>query len=280
MRPDYKPKIFVKSREDTSDSSQQSENTARIHFPLFIEEWKKQYSQAHKIFSKTFESNSLDSIPYRAELSSSINAFRTFWDPKLSAPMVPGVVDFWKEILNRNPQTVYFLDKYFSIKHINRIFLFSDNIRMSNEVPAFKIMIITGAVPSDRKASYDSEYDQEDDNVKYENSKNRLDSKIHIAMRDYHDRKLNNKVSYHILDKESCDLIHDRFVVIDGESEKDCCFWHFGASAGGMAARLNAYSGPWPDKDRRFCKFIESLLPKKDDDGKPEFIGRSGYGNK
>ena len=55
---------------------------------------------------------------------------------------------------------------------------------------------------------------------------------------------------YEIKDR---DLLHDRFVLFGGN------FWHFGASAGGMHAGLNAYSGPWPDTNSCLARLLGIL---------------------
>lgn len=274
--PDYKPKIVVSSLEATSASSQVKE--AGVYFPIFKNKWDPRYWRGYKLFSANLENPSLRAVPELEDVKASIEAYSSFC-PK-NVPLVPGPRDFWQEIIKSNPKTVYFLDKYFLIKKFERVFLFSNDIPVVNGVPAFKIMIITSAVSTKNITTDEFESDDKDENERYETNRDKLDGEIQKSIRMSRYKDLQNKVSYYILDKDSCDLIHDRFVVVDGLSENDCCFWHFGASAGGMAARLNAYSGPWPDKGRQFCKFIESLLPKDGDDDKAESGERSGYGNK
>lgn len=44
--------------------------------------------------------------------------------------------------------------------------------------------------------------------------------------------------------------VHDRFALFDTQ------LWHCGASAAGSHPKLNAISGPWPDKEERFKNFL------------------------
>lgn len=61
-----------------------------------------------------------------------------------------------------------------------------------------------------------------------------------------------NKVSIDIL--AIPEYVHDRFALFDFE------LWHCGASAAGSHHKLNAISGPWPDKKRRFRKFLNNEI--------------------
>lgn len=48
--------------------------------------------------------------------------------------------------------------------------------------------------------------------------------------------------------------IHDRFALLDNK------LWHFGSSVCGVESHLTAFSGGWPDIDRMFRSFLESII--------------------
>ena len=49
-------------------------------------------------------------------------------------------------------------------------------------------------------------------------------------------------------------IFHDRFALVDN------AIWHFGAAVGAMHKSINAFSGPWLDKDNSMrCLLIEIM---------------------
>lgn len=247
MQPPNPTMFTIKVSSLPDEKKRYPDGEVKIHFPIFPQRWTSNFTKAYGVFSRNFETNSLGEVPDYDTLTQSVTAYNSFCAITPGAPMFPGSADFWEEIRKRkNVTIVYFLDRYFSAKNLNRILLFAKDIPESNGEPEFRIKIITAAKHNKDEI--------------YEDCKNKLIGDIRILIRDLPYKDAASKVALHILNEDEGLKIHDRFVVFEGTKEEDNIFWHFGASSAGMSGKLNAYTGPWEDKDGKFCSLIADLL--------------------
>lgn len=219
----------------------------QIKFPRFLTrfgrgQWLTPGGVTMNPSVKGYEVDSLDYPLDFDAIDKSVRNFNSFLTERGSkADVVPGNEDFWGELLKHQTEEIYFIDKYFSSQNLLRLLQICE--RYDNRATC-RVHVLIGAIKKET-----------DDARKRE---------IRGALARYNRGQAKNKVSVYLMKRADREIIHDRFVVF-GKENVECTYWHFGASAGGMMGRLNAFSGPWLDKQRRFAilaaKFKERADP-------------------
>jgi len=180
-------------------------------------------------YEAVYETGSDFVAPPMAVLRAGVGYFKTF--PSHS----PGDIYFWSKLKNAADGTIYFVDLHFDHKNLNRIVWICEYFSRQMTRVETKIIIITGC------------------KAEYKRLKEEYDSGREIF-------KEWKNVSLSICSIEDGGMLHDRFVLFDGN------IWHFGASAGGMHAGLTAYSGPWEDSDKSLETLLETIV--RENEGK------------
>lgn len=176
-------------------------------------------------FENIYERSCLDCAPSWADLKSSVLYFREF------TSMSPGDIKFWNELKSAPDDKIFFVDLHFDARNFNRLTYICEDLARRNDRASTHIVIIT------KKGEEFTRLKEE-----YE------------AGREVLSQMRNVDISvYEPFDTE---MFHDRFVLFGGY------YWHFGASAGGMHAGLNAYSGPWPDVNGNLRKLLDIVVKK------------------
>lgn len=174
-------------------------------------------------YETVYEIGSDFAAPPIAELRAGASFFKTFLSHS------PGDIYFWSKLKHAADGTIYFVDLHFDYKNLNRIVWVCECFSRQLSRVGTKVIIITGC-----KAEY-----------------KRLKEEYDSGREVFKEWKNVSLSICSILDSE---ILHDRFVLFDGG------IWHFGASAGGMHAGLNAYSGPWEDSSQSLEKLLEQLV--------------------
>ena len=145
-------------------------------------------------------------------------------------PMSPGDCHFWEMLKSCSASEIYFLDSYFSAANLARLLDIIDYMDCQIDRATTHIVIYTCA--RDEWKALKSEFEKQNDQYA------RLEKMT---------------LTICCIDKTMSLKMHDRFALL-GKS-----LWHFGASAGAMHTDINAYSGPWSDKDGKCMEFMRSL---------------------
>lgn len=176
-----------------------------------------------------YEGEALDHFPVISEVWSLLNT-----DMYNVFPKSPGDAYFWKFLKGCSAQEIYFLDSYFSSKNLLRLW---DVLKgMDRQCDRWVTDVCVYTVRGHEWDGLKNEF--------YELLKG--DAKF-------------DKITLTIccLDAALSGKLHDRFALL-GKS-----LWHFGASAGAMHTNINAYSGPWPDKNGKCLEFMRSVRKQK-----------------
>lgn len=166
--------------------------------------------------------------PPIVELRAGVSYFKMF--PSYS----PGDIYFWSKLKYAADGTIYFVDLHFDHKNLNRIIWICECFSRQLTRVETKVIIITGC------------------KAEFKRLKEEYDSGREIF-------KEWKNVSLSICSIEDDGMLHDRFVLFDGN------IWHFGASAGGMHAGLTAYSGPWEDSNKSLETLLETIVRKNEE---------------
>lgn len=172
-----------------------------------------------------YENDTLDRFPEIVDVWSMLKA-----DAYNEFPMSPGDAYFWNRLKSCSAREIYFLDSYFSANSLARLWgVLNDMDRQyDRQMTDVRLYTVAGHEWGDLKKEFEA---WRKEKMKFE--------KITLAICRL-DVKLSGKM-------------HDRFVLL-GKS-----LWHFGASAGAMHTNINAYSGPWPDKNGKCMEFMRNL---------------------
>ena len=178
-------------------------------------------------YETVYEIGSDFAAPPKAVLRAGIGYFKTF--PSHS----PGDIYFWTKLKNAADGTIYFVDLFFDYKNLNRIIWICESFSRQMARRATKVVIIIGSKAEARRLKEVYEFKRES----FKGWKN---------------------VSLSICSIQDNDILHDRFVLFDGN------IWHFGASAGGMHPGLTAYSGPWEDSNKSLETLLETIVQENE----------------
>lgn len=219
----------------------------RIGFPQFLTRFRRgKWLIPGKVTLdpslKGYESDSLDCPLDFYAIDKSVRNFKDFLvDRNPEMDMTPGNTDFWIELLKHQTEEIYFIDKYFSSKNLLRLLHICERYddRATCKVHVLIGTMNEGQTPEARKRE------------------------IRCVLASYNRGQAKKKVSVYLMKRADMEIIHDRFVVF-GKENIECSYWHFGASAGGMMGRLNAFSGPWLDKQRRFATLAAKFKERAD----------------
>lgn len=174
-------------------------------------------------YEAVYETGSDFVAPPMAVLRAGIGYFKTFHSHS------PGDIYFWAKLKNAADGTIYFVDLFFDYKNLNRIIWICESFSRQMARRATKVVIIIGSKAESRRLKEAYECNRES----FKGWKN---------------------VSLSICSIQDNDILHDRFVLFDGN------IWHFGASAGGMHPGLTAYSGPWEDSNKSLETLLETIV--------------------
>lgn len=195
--------------------------SAVVRFPSFPSRFNSRYSSVHD-YENDYENHCQFFAPSFEILKAGVENYREF------EKITPGDVVFWNELLCAPDEVIYFVDLYFDEKNLNRLSWICDCFSKQSGRKNTHIIVLTCCGDEYKRLS--AEYNEGREQIKYW-------ANVDMAVYEIKDR----------------DLLHDRFVLLGGN------FWHFGASAGGMHAGLNAYSGPWPDTNSCLARLLGIL---------------------
>lgn len=176
-------------------------------------------------FEDFYERTSSCYSPSFGDLKASLSNFREF------KSTTPGDIQFWNELKAAPDGNIFFVDLHFDEKNFNRLTWVCEDLSRQRDRLATHIVIIT------RQGGEFTRLKEE-----YETGREVLSQMRNVDISVY--------------EPIDTDIFHDRFVLFGGY------YWHFGASAGGMHAGLNAYSGPWPDQNGCLQNLLELVIKK------------------
>lgn len=218
----------VKVSSDSSFASKNASfkplNSLAIHFLSFTKKLIPG-NETKDDFEGIYESACLGWSPSFVDLKAGVANFKEF------ASTTPGDIKFWDELKAAPDDKIFFVDLHFDEKNFNRLTWICEDLAKRNDRNSTHIVIIT------KKGEEFTRLKEE-----YE------------AGREVLSQMRNVDIS--IYEPFDTDMFHDRFVLFGGY------YWHFGASAGGMHAGLNAYSGPWPDTNDSLRKLLDIVVKK------------------
>lgn len=172
-----------------------------------------------------YEGDALDHFPLISDVWPLLNT-----DTYNAFPMSPGDARFWKFLKSCSANEIYFLDAYFSSKNLLRLCEVLKDMDRQCDRRLTDICIYT---------VIGHEWD---------------------GLRGVFDELLKDGVRFEKMTLTICCLnaalsgkLHDRFALL-GKN-----LWHFGASAGAMHTNINAYSGPWLDKNGKCLEFMREI---------------------
>ena len=127
---------------------------------------------------------------------------------------------FWRRFIES--KDVIFIDKYFSLQTLEKMFYELDRNEQGSHPASIFILCYNEYKPISEEVKKRNKY---------------ADILVQILP--------NRDTAYYI---------HDRFAIMDDE------IWHFGSSIGGAEAHVNAFSGPWEDKNGKFREYAMHLI--------------------
>ena len=142
----------------------------------------------------------------------------------------PGDYYFWGKLKSCPASEIYFLDSYFSAANLARLLNIANSMDCQRDRTTTHIVIYTCV------------------GDEWKNLKNEF-GKQHAR----YSRLEKMTITICCVDKRMASKMHDRFALLGN------LLWHFGASAGAMHTNMNAYSGPWLDKDGKCMEFMQDL---------------------
>ena len=148
----------------------------------------------------------------------------------------PGVPVFWNSTLNAK-HNVAFLDKHLELGNVERI---------------LQILKIRDAIQDTDKinVAFIGLFNEKTDEIKsavckWQNGVKK--TSVHLF-------RLPEEIDTKGIPPKQKKIFHDRFALVDN------AIWHFGAAVGAMHKSINAFSGPWVDKDNSMrCLLIEIM---------------------
>lgn len=150
----------------------------------------------------------------------------------------PGVLRFWNE-MKKAKSHIYLYDNYVGNKEFCRILRVLMKRDQIPDAPTIRLLLITSQSKQVDKATLEAMLNSDEVSI----------TKTHISILII-PRPLKTEKNSSMVD------VHDRFALIDKE------IWHFGAAIGAMHRSLNAFSGPWEDKDDEMKGFFHKLVEK------------------
>ncbi len=196
-----------------------------IRFPSFPYPFDQAREDVY-YYEHNYEAHCSEHPPSVQDLSKGVSNYPGF--PSMS----PGDANFWEILCNAPDGDVYFVDLHFDNRNLNRLLAVCDKMSKQIDRVGTHIAILTGV-------------------------KNEFKRLLHCYDEKRSQIKSWGNVDISVYAIKQHDFLHDRFVLLGDH------FWHFGASAGGMHAGLNAYSGPWMDTDKRLSKILTTLMRKE-----------------
>lgn len=246
-----------------------------IYFPCYKKQWPPRlYNCTVQAYEKCFEQNfeqtpSANMAPKFRDIEQSAKVYKTF-KTEQTATILPGSTHFWTFAAKCRAQTIYFIDLYFSSEALKRVFLFASKLQQggapkptatqrqvkTQDQQISEIKLLVGSC-------FKSIHDTTRNKGKYGDYSARREFAIRTirkTIKGFYGNTKPEHVHVRLLRREDEELMHDRFVVFKGNPVS--CFWHFGASAGAMYGKLNAYSGPWKDENDNFSNLAEELYAR------------------
>ena len=226
LRHKIKQPLLNGGTPQASPSSVQKRAVARANPVLRFVSFKTPFDNSRISeydYESVYEIGSGFVAPPIAELKAGVGHFETF------SSHSPGDIYFWSHLKNAADGTIYLVDLYFDYRNLNRIVWICEYFSRQLTRVATKVIIVIGGKAESK----------------------RLKAEYYSGLEIFKEWK---NVSLSICSIEDDDILHDRFALFDGN------IWHFGASAGGMHAGLNAYSGPWEDSGKSLETLLETLV--------------------
>ena len=246
-----------------------------IYFPQYRREWPSNLNNnAVQAYEKSFEQNfeqtpSANMAPKFRDIEQSAKVYKTFKTGQ-TATILPGSAQFWKFAAECQAETIYFIDLYFSSEALKRVFRFASKLQQDGtpELTAAQRQVkMQDQQTSEMKLLVGSRFMSIHDTTRNKDEYDDYPERRKLAIRKIRktiERFYGNTKPEHmhvrLLQREDEELIHDRFVVF--KDNPVSCFWHFGASAGAMYGKLNAYSGPWRDESDNFSNLAEEFYAR------------------
>ena len=194
-----------------------------LRFPFFNRTFDDKAWDEDDIGS--YEGDALDHFPVISEvwtllIKDKYNAF----------PMSPGDSHFWKSLKSCSANEIYFLDAHFSLKNLLRL------CKVLKDMDRQRDRRLTDVCIYMKKKNEWEGLKQKFDELKRGGTRF---EKITLTI--------------YCLRPALSEKLHDRFALL-GEN-----LWHFGASAGAMHTDINAYSGPWHDRNGKCMEFMREV---------------------
>ena len=142
----------------------------------------------------------------------------------------PGDNYFWGKLKSCPASEIYFLDSYFSAANLARLLNIANSMDCQIDRTTTHIVIYTCV--GDEWKKLKNEFGKR--HAKY------------LCLEKM-------TITICCVEKSMASKMHDRFALLGN------LLWHFGASAGAMHTNINAYSGPWLDKDGKCMEFMRDL---------------------
>lgn len=204
-----------------------------IRFPVFpIKATEGPWCRDRKSFEDHYEKSSTSCAPDFWILHSSCSNYKEYRKSPMMR-MLPGDSWFWDLIRTSGFGTIYFIDPHFEDKSFRRLYELAQELETAYPHIQRELMIVTS------------------DGDDAEEIKRSFKDKLPV-MRGWSYVTM----VYNVLPGDVGELIHDRFVMLDG------CIWHFGSSASAMHELLTAYSGPWVDQNGAFNALMSQFVNK------------------
>lgn len=265
-------KINVKEPSSFIDEALES---PCIYFPYLVRPWPPKLNNNavlanEKRFELYFEHDpSKNMAPKFRDIEQSAKVYKTF-KTEQTATILPGSTHFWTFAAECRAEIIYFIDLYFSSEALKRVFLFASKLQQggapkptatqrqvkTQDQQISEIKLLAGSC-------FKSIHDTTRDKGEYGGYSARREFAIQTirkTIKGFYGNTKPEHVHVRLLRREDEELMHDRFVVFKGNPVS--CFWHFGASAGAMYGKLNAYSGPWKDENDNFSNLAEELYAR------------------